>query len=238
MTLLQSFTDKVNNSALSFFTDFIGDVKPFGISKTNNAIGTPTDVYSNSNNDELGTVTCTLATGTSAGLFQRIGIYQTADQAGGAITRAWDIRNGEYEIESRLKTSVHPSAACIVTCGYNLNQNTAVQIGAYFYHLNTQTTWRAAVSVGSAIIREIDTGLSVASYQTLRVLSTKAATQFEFFANGRRVLKWVGGDIALEAAAGTYSMPNIEIRDRVSGGGGRNNSFVADYMYTAERFVR
>jgi len=125
-----------------------------------------------------------------------------------------------------------------VTCGYNLNQNTAVQVGAYFYHLNTQTTWRAAVSVGNAIIREIDTGLPVSSYQTLRVLSTKAATQFEFFANGRRVWKWVGGDIAAEAAAGTYSMPNIEIRDRVSGGGGRNNSFTADYMMTEERFQR
>jgi hypothetical protein len=125
-----------------------------------------------------------------------------------------------------------------MTCGYILNHNVLLQVGAYFYHTNGQNTWRAAVSANNAVIREIDTGLPVSSYQTLRVLSTKAATQFEFFANGRRVWKWVGSDVASEAASSGYSMPHIEIRDRVAGGGGRDNSFTADYMYTAERFVR
>jgi hypothetical protein len=238
MTLLQTFTDRIPKGNLTFFTDFVTNAKPFGIVRSNNAIGTPTDAYSNENLDSLGTVLCTLATGTSAGLFQRIGIYQTADQAGAIITRAWNINNGEYSMEARLKTSVHPSAACIMTCGYTLNHNTVLQVGAYFYHTNGQNTWRAAVSAGNAILREIDTGLSVASYQTLRVVSTDRARKMEFFANGRRVWKWVGGEIYEEAVAAGYPMPCIEIRDRVSGGGGRNNSFTADYMMTEERFQR
>lgn len=239
MTLLHTFTDRIPKDKLTLFTDFIGSAKPFGIVKSSNAIGTPTDVYSNGNSDFLGSVECMLATGTSAGLYQRIGIYQTADQSGAIITRAWDLTRGEYAMEARLKTSVHPSQACLMTCGYTLNHNTVLQNGAYFYHTNAQSTWRAAVSAENAIVREFDTGLSVDRYRTLRVVSLDNASAFEFYIDGRRVWKSVDSNVRNEIiASAAFPMPCIEIRDRVAGGGGRNNSFTADYMMTEERFVR
>lgn len=245
MTLFHTFTDRIPKNRLTLFTDFISSAKPFGIVKSSNAtIGVPTDVYSNENSDCLGTVTCTIGSGTSGSVYaNRIGIYQSVDQAGTTINRLWDIRNGEYEIEARVKTSVHPSADCIMTCGFTLNHNTALESGAYFYHLNGQTTWRAAVSAGTAvpgqnILAEFNTGVSVADWQTLRVESTKSATNFQFFVNGQRVWKWVGNDVADRASASSFAMPCVEIRDRVAGGGGRPNSFTADYMMTEERFVR
>lgn len=239
MTLLQTFTDRIPKGNLTFFTDFITSAKPFGVVKSNNAtIGVPTDVYSNTNDGALGTIACTLGTGTSAGAYQRIGIYQSIDQAGAIISRLWNITNGDYSMEARLQTSVHPSAACIVTCGYTLNHNAQLQAGAYFYHTNGQNTWRAAVSANYVLIAEIDTGIPVSSYQTLRVVSTDRARKMEFFANGRRVWKWVGSEVYEESVGGSQSMPCIEIRDRVVGGGGRANSFTADYMMTEERFQR
>lgn len=239
MTLLHTFTDRIPKNQLTLFTDFVSSAKPFGIVKSSNAIGTPTDVYSNDNLGVLGTVTCTLATGTSGALYQRIGIYQTADQSGTIITRSWDLTRGDYAMEARLKTSVHPSAACLMTCGYTLNHNTVLQVGAYFYHANGQNTWRAAISSDNAIVSEIDTGVPVSQYQTLRVVSTNGARKFEFFANGRRVWKSVDQLVRNEiVGTASFPMPCIEIRDRVAGGGGRANSFTADYMMTEERFVR
>jgi hypothetical protein len=241
MTLLHTFTDRIPKDRLTLITDFIAGAKPFGIVKSSNAIGTPTDVYSNDNSDVLGRVTCTLATGTGAGagVFQRIGIYQTADQSASIISRAWSLLKGDYAMEARLKTTVHPSAGCIVTCGYTLNHNTLLQNGAYFYHTNGQSTWRAAVSAENAIVREMDTGVSVEQYRTLRVVSLDRARAFEFYIDGRRVWKSVDFNIRNEIeSAGAYPMPCIEIRDRVAGGGGRDNSFTADYMMTEERFVR
>jgi hypothetical protein len=224
MTLLHTFTDWIPKKNLTLFTDFISSAKPFGIVRSNNAtIGIPTDVYSNENADCLGTVTCTLGIGTSGTVFaNRIGIFQSVDTSA-AISRAWDIRKGEYEIEARLKTSVSAAADCIMTCGYTLNHNQALESGAYFYHLN---------------LAEFDTGVPVANWQVLRVESTKAATNFLFFVNGQRVWKWVGNDVAERAATGSYAMPCIEIRDRVAGGGARANSFTVDYMKTEERIVR
>jgi hypothetical protein len=193
MTLLHTFTDWIPKKNLTLFTDFISSAKPFGIVRSNNAtIGIPTDVYSNENADCLGTVTCTLGIGTSGTVFaNRIGIFQSVDTSA-AISRAWDIRKGEYEIEARLKTSVSAAADCIMTCGYTLNHNQALESGAYFYHLNGQTTWRAAVSAGAAvpgqnILAEFDTGVPVANWQVLRVESTKAATNFLFFEWSARV---------------------------------------------------
>lgn len=239
MTLLHTFTDRIPKNQLTLFTDFVSSAKPFGIVRSSNAIGTPTDVYSNGNSEDLGSVVCTLAAGTSAGLYQRIGIYQTADQSGAIITRAWSLANGDYAMEARVKTSVHPSAACIVTCGFTLNHNTVLQNGAYFYHSNGQSTWRAAVSADNAIVREFDTRVAVDSYQTLRVVSLDRARAFEFYINGKRVWKSVDAAVRNEiVASSVYPMPCIEIRDRVSGGGGRQNSFTADYMMTEERFVR
>ena len=238
MTLLQTFTDRIPKDRLTMFTDFIADAKPFGIVKSNNAIGTPTDVYSNGNSDDLGSVTCTLATGTSGSLYQRIGIYQNTDQTT-TLTRSWTLLNGEYAVESRLKTSVNATAACLMTFGYTLNHNTVLQNGAYFYHTNGQSTWRAAVSAENAIVREFDTGLSVDQYRTLRVVSLDNASAFEFYIDGRRVWKSVDQNVRNEIiAASAYPMPCIEIRDRVAGGGGRANSFTADYLMTEERFVR
>lgn len=248
MTILQSFTDYFPKSRLTLFSDFISSAKPFGIVKSNNAtIGVPTDVYSNGNSNALGSVTCTLGSGTSGAVFaNRIGIYQVADQAGSIITRAWDIRNGNYAVEARLSTSVHPSQANIMTCGFSLNHNEYLEVGAYFYHLNGQSTWKAAVSAGSVttgagsqnIIREFETGIPVSQYQILRVESSNAGRRFEFFANGREIWKWLGNDVADKAAGSAFAMPCIELRDRVAGGGGRPNSFIVDYMMTQEEMNR
>jgi hypothetical protein len=245
MTMFHTFTDRIPKNKVTFFSDFIGSAKPFGIVKTNNAtIGTPTDVYSNDNSDGLGNVTCALGSGTSGSVFaNRIGIYQQADLLGANLTRLWDIRNGEYAIEARLKTSVSAAGEYIITCGYTLNHNQALESGAYFFHLNGQSTWRAAVSAGTDVpgqnvLAQFDTGVSVSQYQVLRVVSTKAATNFEFFVNGNRVWKWVGGDVASRASAASFAMPCVEIRDRTAGGGGRANSFTVDYMLTEERLVR
>ena len=239
MTLLHTFTDRIPKDRLTLFSDFISSAKPFGIVRSNNGIGVPTDVYSNGNSDDLGSVTCKLATGSSAGVYQRIGIYQTADQTG-FLNKDWVLLDGEYSVECRVKTTVHPSAACIVTCGYAVNFDAAVMNGAYFYHTNGQTTWRAAVSAGSAIIRQIDTGVPVSSYQVLRVESLDGGRVFQFFANGRRVWKAVDPEVRAEIAVNpaAHPMPHVEIIDRVIGGGGRENEFVADYMMTEERFTR
>ena len=238
MTLFHTFTDRIPKDRLTLFSDFISEARPFGIVRSNNGIGVPTDSYSNGNSDVLGTVTCTLATGSAAGVFQRIGIYQTADQEG-FLVKNWSLLNGEYAVEGRVKTSVHPSAACIVTCGYSVNFDTLVQTGAYFYHLNGQATWKAAVSAGSAVIREFETGVPVTEYSTLRVESLDGARVFQFYIDGRRVWKSVDARVRNDLiSAFARPMPNIEIIDRVSGGGGRENAFLADYMMTEERFVR
>lgn len=238
MTLLHTFTDRIPKDRLTLFSDFISEASPFGIVRSSNGIGTPTDSYSNGNSDVLGTVTCTLSTGSAAGVYQRIGIYQTADQTG-FLVKNWSLMNGEYAVEGRLKTSVHQSAACIVTCGYSVNFDTSVQNGAYFYHMNGQSTWKAAVSAGGSVIREFETGVPVTEYSTLRVESLDGARVFQFYIDGRRVWKSVDAGVRDEMIAlFARPMPNIEIVDRVSGGGGRANSVFADYMMTEERFVR
>lgn len=239
MTLLQTFTDSFPKNSMVFFSDFIGEPRPFGVVKTNNAtIGIPTDVYTNGNSDGLGEVTCTLGTGTSGSAYQRIGLWQSVEVLNGLINRQWSLLNGEYEFECRIKTSVHPSSACIVTCGYILNHNTNLQNGAYFYHMNGQSTWRAAVSAEFNIIAEFDTGIPVSSYSILGVTSVKSATEFKFLVNGKIVWKWTGSKVASEITTGAYPMPHMEMRDRVPGGGQRGNSFTADYMMTEERIVR
>lgn len=245
MTMFHTFTDRIPKNRITLFTDFISSVRPFGIVRSGNAtIGIPTDVYSNDNSDCLGTVTCTIGTGTSGVVIaNRIGIFNTADLQASLINRAWNIRNGVYAMEARLKTSVHPSASNTMTCGFILNHNTAIESGAFFYHLNGQNTWRAAVAAGTAvpgmnIIGEFDTGLPVSQYQVLRVESKNAARNFEFFANGRRVWKFVFEGFDAFVSSSSLPMPSIELRDRVEGGGGRGNSFTADYMLVDQEFVR
>lgn len=240
MTMLQTFTDSFEKDTLCFFSDFITDTRPFGIVKSNNAtIGVPTVVHSNQNSDGLGEVTCTLGSGTFGAVYaNRVGIFQAADTLGTILSRDWKISTGDHEFECRMKTDIHPSAACMATCGYILNHNSDLQSGAYFYHMNGQSTWKAAITGNYVLLAEIDTKIPVSSYSVLGVTSSKNATEFQFFANGSRVLKWVGTAIADDNAAGAYPMAHMEMRDRVAGGGGRPNSFTADYMFVRDRIIR
>lgn len=242
MTMIHTFTDSIPKGRLTLFSDFIGEMRPFGYAINPLTGNPPTISFSNDNSDGLGRIDCELSGVQVASGYQRVAVYQMTDTSG-LINRLWNIRNPSgisYAFECRVKTSVHSSAACLMTCGYTLTHNTALQVGAYFYHLNGESTWKAAISAGSAVpgqnvIAEVDTKLPVSSYQVLRVESYKQATEFLFYANGTRVLKWIGTAVNNDLG---LPMPCIEIRDRVSGGGGRNNSFSADYMMTEERFER
>lgn len=243
MTLIQTFTDSFAKDNLVFFSDFIGDAKPFGIVRTSNAIGTPTIAFANDNSDgSLGTLTATTPTGTPGGaIYARAGVYQSVDLTGSLISRSWDIGKGEYEMEARLKSSMD-RGTYLLTCGYSLNHNTTntavAEAGAFFYHYGNQTTWRAAVMANYVTLKEIDTGVSCKSFAVLRVQSLLNGTKFNFYVNDMLVMKWIGADVAAAATASSRSMPCIELRDRTAGGSGFSQSFIADYMLTKERLER
>jgi hypothetical protein len=237
MSSLQSFVSQHPVNKLTFFSDFIGDSKPWGYTNVSNALGSILPVFSNTNADGcLGTVTGTHSAATAASGFQRLGIYLNKDTTG-IMERLWSIAKGTHSFESRIKSTVAAADPAVMSCnlvvGFHIyHANNTFQNGACFFHTNQHTTWQIAIWVNYVNMVSIDTGYSVSQFRVLRVESQLEATRFNFYVDGKFVYKWVGNGIKDDIATSFgHPMPGIEFKDLTVGGSGVANSFCSDYVF-------
>lgn len=224
MTMFTAFTESFRKQDICLYTECIGDVAPFGI--VPNATTTlPTIAYSNGNTDAgntkqpLGTMTMTLPSTANAValIYPACGIYPAAAiPAGGNVDRSFRLGRGEVDVEARLKTP-STNANIIVTFGIGLPSDAAPPAVANdfvgFYAFGNQSTWTAALVLGSTVIRSAATTLDKGLMHELRVFLDYDANRTKLYANGNLIATFDG-----QLPTTTGLLPHIEIRDRTQTG--------------------
>lgn len=243
MTALDVYTDWFPKSRMEFFTDFASSSAPFGnvISQVSGV--SPSVSYSNKNADEFGSVTFTLPA-TQASGYARAAVYLNVPVTGGIVDRVWRVIAHDCMFESRAKATLSANTY-IITSGFALNHNNAniaiaQDLVGFYARGGSGATWKAAVVVNYVLLKEIDTGIPISSYCTLRTEVSDGGKKASMIANGRTVMKYAGTEIYSAVVDGArLPMPSIELRDRTpAGSNGTDRSFECDYLYYTENVRR
>lgn len=243
MTAFGAFQRTTDPRFVTFFADFIGDVKPFGTSLSSNVLGTATVTLSNTNDSALGTATLTLPT-TQSGLtaVSRAGIQLAeSTSTNGAILRNFRPDRSDY-VEARVKAN-HTASLVKCTVGFildhavaNTTQPSVAENFAGFWARGGDDFWTAGVGKYNNLLGSKTTVARKNEWNVLSVQSLEGGRTFIFYANGDEVWRYSSANPLIVGEDGV-PIPCVEIRDKTGGGAGAGtHSVVVDYiLVNAER---
>jgi hypothetical protein len=219
MTMFTTFTGMNSMPDVCLFSDFITSTAPFNTA-VSSALGAATVDNSNSTN-VLGKAQISIASATSAGVFQYAGIYMAPAQtaAGAALTRNFRLGKGEVDIYGSgitLGTSAaagHMTSFGVSTGDYSTATVPATDFAGFFV-TGPKTNWCYGVVINS-VLTSFDTTLPKVQPQSFQVIISKNASKTSFIANGKDL-----GSIDAQLRTSAAVLPAFEVKDIVSGGSG------------------
>lgn len=240
MTSFSAFTGASIPLRNVMFNDFVSDVTPFGIARSNVATGNvASSSISNSSDGSLGVLTISVGSATTFGTaFARCGVYLAEPAiAPTAIDRAWQCDKSECYVESRIKTDCS-NASTIVTVGLGLGHaSSGLVIADYlvgFYSWGNEANWTAAVVSAGSIVTSKALSVPKKDWSVLSVELKSDNRTIVWHANGAEVFtKTLNDGFFVD---GNSALPQVETRDKTSGGSGAGaqNTFI-DYLMVADK---
>ena len=239
MTSFSAFVDNALPLRRVMFSDFVSDVTPFGVARSNIASGNvASSSISNTSDNAIGVLTISVGSGTTFGTaFARCGVYLAEAAIASVIDRAWRCDRTNCYVESRVKTDCN-SASTIVTVGIGLGHaSSGLVIADYlvgFYSWGNQANWTAAVVSQSGVV--VSKALSVPKKEW-------AVLAVELGSDNRTVIWEVDGVEVFRTVLsepffvdGNTAIPQVETRDKTAGGSaaGAQNTLI-DYMLVADK---
>jgi hypothetical protein len=217
------------------YSDFIADVSPFGAT-TGSAI-----------NPSSAVITFDSSTAQSVYGYASIAVDGEASARGGIFTapssttqtlRNVQVGQGAWEFIARVQFNSASATTQRVLVGLGISHapagSTMLQYGAAFTAFGNQGNWQASVADNN-VVTDVDTGVSSASWNTLRITVNAAGNEFKFYANGVLVRTFSG--TAWDYANNLVNW-GVECRDKAAGGTGTTAILLVDYMavrYTIAR---
>lgn len=221
------------------YSDFNGNCEPFDI--CTGTVSVPAAGifnYTNSGSDPVfGILNLVCPNGNG----HRIGVF-ASDADTEDVERTYLVGYGDYDWSARVTWAQagEQTMRCIAGMGIShgpadntVEQKRMLQYGAAFVAYGNSGNWIATIADNN-VLSEVDTGIAVAGWHTLRITINAAGTEVLFYIDHALVRTVTSGfwDFANGLAWG------VEVRDKKSGGSSADTTVSVDFMkltYTIAR---
>jgi len=226
------------SSAAFLYSDFVGNCEPFDICfGTAGQPNTGTWSYEMNASVDFGALNLAL----NAGQGFRVGVF-AADADGTDVDRNTGLGYGAFDFTARIKFSEIAEQTQRAVVGFGIThgppdttaeQKRMLQNGAAFVCYGGTGNWIATFANNNTL-DEVDSGVAVGAYHTLRIITNTAGTLINFYIDGNLIRS---GAPTFDPAS-TLGTWGAEARDKKTGGSTNAVSLILDYMalkYTLSR---
>lgn len=225
-------TGKIDPSARCYlYSDFIADPSPFSICTQTGS--NPTGGSYLFSSDAALACYGILSMQIDGTQQSRVGVYASY-ATGSTIDRSTKLGSGSWDFSARVNISSAMPATQRVIAGVGLSHGTVdttptqklmLANGAAFVAYSGSGNWFATLSNSNAL-DEVDTGIAVSGFHTLRITVNSDASEIKFYIDGTLVRTTDSSflDLSIGLSWG------VELRDKKSGGTGTQATAQVDFM--------